>query len=168
MAAQDLPDVNVWVALTDKDHLQYTRANHDWLNESSPKLVFNTITMLGLVRVSSTVTHLSGSPFTQAVAWAAYKLWMSFSEISFMEDTISTRREMEAMVRYGMKPIEVLKSATSVNADVFGYGGHIGRIKKGLMADMVAVSGNPTENIDDVRKTVLVMKDGVIYVNNVH
>ena len=77
-------------------------------------------------------------------------------------------REMEAMVRYGMKPVEVLKSATSVNADVFGYGDHIGRIKKGLLADLVAVSGNPTENISDVRKTVLVMKDGVIYVNTVH
>lgn len=77
-------------------------------------------------------------------------------------------REMEAMVAYGMKPIDVLKSATSVNADVFGYGDRIGRIKKGLLADMVAVNGNPSENISDVRNTVLVMKDGMIYVNNAH
>lgn len=77
-------------------------------------------------------------------------------------------REMEAMVRYGMKPLDVLKSATSVNADVFGYGNKIGRINKGLMADMIAVSGNPAENISDIRKTVLVMKDGMIYVNNIH
>lgn len=39
-------------------------------------------------------------------------------------------REMELMVEYGMKPLEVLKSSTSVNADVFGYAGKIGRIKK--------------------------------------
>ena len=39
-------------------------------------------------------------------------------------------REMELMVEYGMKPIDVLKSATSINADVFGYGNKIGRIKK--------------------------------------
>ncbi len=77
-------------------------------------------------------------------------------------------REMEAMVRYGMKPAEVLKTATSVNADVFGYGEHIGRIKKGLLADLIAVKGNPTENISDVRNTLLVMKDGIIYVNNLH
>jgi imidazolonepropionase-like amidohydrolase len=75
-------------------------------------------------------------------------------------------REMEAMVAYGMKAIDVLKSATSVNADVFGYGDKIGRIKKGLLADLVAVYGNPAESISDVRRTALVMKDGIIYVNN--
>jgi imidazolonepropionase-like amidohydrolase len=74
-------------------------------------------------------------------------------------------REMELMVEYGMKPMEVLKSATSVNADVFGYGDRIGRIKKGLLADLVAVSGDPAINISDIRKTVLVMKDGIIYLN---
>jgi imidazolonepropionase-like amidohydrolase len=77
-------------------------------------------------------------------------------------------REMEAMVAYGMKPIDVLKSATSINADVFGYGDKIGRIRKGLLADLVAVSGNPTENISDVRKTVLIMKNGAVYVNTIY
>ena len=72
-------------------------------------------------------------------------------------------REMELMVEYGMKPVEVLRSATSVNADVFGYESTIGRIKKGLLADLVGVSGDPTLTIGDVRKTVLVMKDGRWY-----
>ncbi len=69
-------------------------------------------------------------------------------------------REMELLVEYGMKPIDVLRSATSVNADVFGYGTTIGRIKKGLLADLVGVNGDPTLTIGDVRRTVLVMKDG--------
>ncbi len=77
-------------------------------------------------------------------------------------------REMEAMVAYGMKPIDVLRSATSVNADVFGYNKTIGRIQKGLFADLIAVEGNPSNAISDIRKTVLVMKDGFIYVNNTH
>jgi len=77
-------------------------------------------------------------------------------------------REMEAMVAYGMKPVDVLKSATSVNADVFGYADKIGRIKKGLQADIIAVVGNPAQNIADIRKTVLVMKDGIIYVSSNH
>jgi imidazolonepropionase-like amidohydrolase len=72
-------------------------------------------------------------------------------------------REMEAMVDYGMKPLAVLQSATSVNADVFGYGDKIGRIKEGLLADLVIVNGHPEQNISDIRKTVLVMKDGLIY-----
>lgn len=72
-------------------------------------------------------------------------------------------REMELMVEYGMKPLEVLRAATSVNADVFGYGHRIGRIRKGLLADLVAVAGNPVENISVIRDPVLVMKDGKIY-----
>lgn len=74
-------------------------------------------------------------------------------------------REMEAMYRYGMKPADILRSATSVNADVFGMGDKIGRIKKGLLADITIVKGNPAENISDIRNTLLVMKDGIIYLN---
>ncbi|WP_121354593.1 metal-dependent hydrolase family protein [Flavisolibacter nicotianae] len=72
-------------------------------------------------------------------------------------------REMELMVEYGMKPLEVLKSATSVNADVFGYGDQFGRVKKGLLADIIAVQGDPSVDIKTIRKTRLVMKDGKIF-----
>lgn len=74
-------------------------------------------------------------------------------------------REMEAMVAFGMQPLEVLKSATSVNADVFGYGNRIGRLWKGLLADMVAVKGNPVIDIAAVKHPVLVMKDGRVYLH---
>lgn len=72
-------------------------------------------------------------------------------------------REMEMMVDYGMKPIDVLKSATSVNADVFGYANEIGRIKKGLFADIIAVNGDPSTDIKNIRKIIFVMKNGKIY-----
>lgn len=72
-------------------------------------------------------------------------------------------REMELMVEYGMKPLDVMKSATAVNADVFGYGDKIGRIRKGLLADIIAVQGDPSVNIQSVRQVELVMKDGKIY-----
>jgi imidazolonepropionase-like amidohydrolase len=72
-------------------------------------------------------------------------------------------REMEMMVEYGMKPIDVLKSATSINADVFGCGDQIGRIRKDLLADIIAVSGDPSTDIKNIRKVVFVMKDGKIY-----
>jgi len=71
--------------------------------------------------------------------------------------------EMEDMVDYGMKPLDVLRSATSVNADVFRLASTVGRIKPGLLADILVVSGNPAVNISDVRKVVWVMKDGIIY-----
>jgi imidazolonepropionase-like amidohydrolase len=71
-------------------------------------------------------------------------------------------REMELMVEYGMKPLEVLRSATSVNADVFGIGAAVGRIRAGLDADILVVEGNPSNNIAQVRKVKLVMQRGVI------
>jgi imidazolonepropionase-like amidohydrolase len=71
-------------------------------------------------------------------------------------------REMEMMVNYGMKPIDVLKSATSVNAKVF-HQNDIGQLKAGFTADIIAVQGNPAENIEAIRKVNLVMKDGKIY-----
>jgi imidazolonepropionase-like amidohydrolase len=72
-------------------------------------------------------------------------------------------REMEMMVDYGMKPMDVLRSATSVNATVFGYADKIGRIKKGLLADLVIVAGDPSTSIKDIRRVLFVMKDGKIY-----
>jgi len=75
-------------------------------------------------------------------------------------------REMEMMVDYGMKPLDVLKSATSINADVFGYGDRIGRIKKGLFADVIAVEGDPSVDIKNIRKIKLIMKDGLLYKND--
>ena len=69
-------------------------------------------------------------------------------------------REMEMMVGYGMKPIDVLRSATSVNATVFGYADKIGSIKPGLLADMIAVEGDPSVDIKNIRKIKMIMKGG--------
>lgn len=70
-------------------------------------------------------------------------------------------REMELMVDYGMKPLEVLRSATSVNAKVFHLS-YLGNIKPGFWADLVAVTGKPDQQISDIRKVKLVMKGGKV------
>ncbi len=71
-------------------------------------------------------------------------------------------REIEMMVEYGMKPIEALKSATSINADAFHIETQVGRLKPGLLADIMVVEGNPVDNIKDIRQVKLVMKDGIV------
>jgi imidazolonepropionase-like amidohydrolase len=71
-------------------------------------------------------------------------------------------RELEMMVDYGMKPLDVLRSATSVNADVFHMTDR-GRVKAGLLADLVAVDGDPAKAISAVRRIRLVMKGGKSY-----
>jgi imidazolonepropionase-like amidohydrolase len=70
-------------------------------------------------------------------------------------------RELEMMVDYGMKPIDVLRSSTSINGESFKIK-NLGRIKKDYLADILIVEGNPTQQISDIRKVKLVMKDGVL------
>jgi imidazolonepropionase-like amidohydrolase len=70
--------------------------------------------------------------------------------------------EMELMVEYGMKPLDVLKAATSVNAKAFHLENQCGFIKDGMKADLLIVTGNPSTSISDLRKVKWVMKDGVV------
>ena len=72
-------------------------------------------------------------------------------------------RELELLVNYGMKPVDVLRSATSIDAKVFHMDDRIGAVKAGLLADVIAVDGDPTRDISAVRKVKLVMKGGVVY-----
>lgn len=74
-------------------------------------------------------------------------------------------RELELMVEYGMTPIKALQSATSLNARTFHLD-DLGNIKQGFLADMIAVDGNPTQDIKAMRNVAFVMKDGVIYKND--
>ena len=71
-------------------------------------------------------------------------------------------RELELMVDYGMQPLDVLKSATSSNASVFHLE-KLGKLKNGFLADIIAVEGNPVQDIKNMRKVNFVMKDGLVY-----
>lgn len=73
-------------------------------------------------------------------------------------------RELELMVDYGMPSIKALQSATSVNARVFHLE-ELGQLKNGYLADIIAVEGNPVQNIKAMETVMFVMKDGIIYKN---
>jgi imidazolonepropionase-like amidohydrolase len=75
-------------------------------------------------------------------------------------------RELELMAEYGMSNIAALRAATSVNADLFHLEDKVGRLKAGLLADIIAVDGDPRENISSLRDIRLVMKDGVTYLTS--
>jgi imidazolonepropionase-like amidohydrolase len=71
-------------------------------------------------------------------------------------------RELELMKDYGMDEASILKSVTSINAKAFHLN-ELGQIKSGFLADLVAVKGNPSKNITDLKNVTFVMKGGVIY-----
>jgi imidazolonepropionase-like amidohydrolase len=69
------------------------------------------------------------------------------------------------MVKWGMSPIQAIQSATINAADLLGWKGKVGSIKAGKLADIIATSENPLENITALENVKFVMKGGIVYKN---
>jgi imidazolonepropionase-like amidohydrolase len=74
--------------------------------------------------------------------------------------------EFHLMADLGMKPIAALKAGTSADAELLGLADKIGTLEAGKLADVVAVPGDPVENIRQTEHVFFVMKEGVIYKND--
>lgn len=75
-------------------------------------------------------------------------------------------KQFAAMVEYGMKPAEAIRSATLVAAELLGMTKQLGAIEAGYLADIVAVEGDPLDHIENLSKVRFVMKQGVVYRND--
>jgi imidazolonepropionase-like amidohydrolase len=72
-------------------------------------------------------------------------------------------REFVLMVKYGMTPLAVLQADLLNGAKLLGWQGQIGSLKPGSLADVIAVAGDPLEDISVLQKVTLVMKGGIVY-----
>lgn len=72
-------------------------------------------------------------------------------------------KEFEYMVEAGMPPIDAIKSATIVNAELLGLKTQLGSVETGKLADLIAVDGDPLQNIKTLQAVRFVMKEGKVY-----
>lgn len=75
--------------------------------------------------------------------------------------------EFHYYVDYGMTPMQAIQTGTRVAAELLGWGGKLGTVEPGKLADIVAVSGDPLKNIRVLENVQFVMKEGVVYKNSV-
>jgi len=76
---------------------------------------------------------------------------------------INPAREFALMVKYGMTPEQALRSATVTAAEMLGWADKLGTLEAGKLADIVAVQGNPLEDVGRLEHIGFVMKNGVVY-----
>ncbi len=74
-------------------------------------------------------------------------------------------REFGTMVKFGMSPMDAIRSATSRAAEMLGQKGEVGAVARGAYADIVAVAGDPLKDINELMKVRFVMKNGAVFKN---
>jgi imidazolonepropionase-like amidohydrolase len=75
----------------------------------------------------------------------------------------TNNREFSYMVEYGMSPLEAIRSATVRAAELLRMDKEIGSIAPGRFADLIAVQGDPLQNIEAIKKVRFVMKGGDVF-----
>ncbi len=74
-------------------------------------------------------------------------------------------KEVEALVKGGMTPLQALQAATINGASLLNWSDRIGTIEPGKFADIIAIDGDPIQNINAIENVVFVMKDGAVFKN---
>jgi imidazolonepropionase-like amidohydrolase len=72
-------------------------------------------------------------------------------------------RQFPIMVERGMKPMEAIQSATSIAARYMGWSDRVGQLAPGLYGDLIAVKGDPLEDITRLQSVAVVIKDGLAF-----
>jgi len=97
LSATDLPDVNVWLALTVQNHPRHERARRFWHDESADRVAFCRVTMLGFLRLTTNDRVMSGSPLTVTQAWNAYASLRSAPEVILAHEPANCEGDFQSV-----------------------------------------------------------------------
>jgi imidazolonepropionase-like amidohydrolase len=75
--------------------------------------------------------------------------------------------EFWSMVQLGLSPVRALQAGTTNAAELMGWSDRVGAVREGMLADMVAVRGDPLQDVRLLQHVQFVMKDGVVYKNEI-
>lgn len=104
--------------------------------------------------------NVAGEAFKRALAKGVK---IAFGTDAGVSEHGRNAQEFELMVKFGMSPQAALKAATVNAADLLGLASEIGSLERGKRADVIAVAGNPLQDVTVLQNVVFVMKDGVIW-----
>lgn len=93
----DLPDVNVWLALTDERHVHHQAARLYWNEERADHIAFCRVTMLALLRLVTHPKVMSGAPFTHDEAWNIYQTYRNLPIIRFLPEANTLETTLESL-----------------------------------------------------------------------
>jgi imidazolonepropionase-like amidohydrolase len=105
------------------------------------------------------VVPLSYESFQRAID---YKLKIAFGTDAGVYPHGDNAKELAARVEFGMTPVEAIRTATLYSSQALGVDDR-GQVKVGLMADLIAVEGDPLDDITRMQDVQFVMKSGVVY-----
>lgn len=118
----DLPDVNVWLALTVADHPHHDRARRYWNEESAERIAFCRITALGFLRLCTNHHVMGGNPLSMMDAWNAYMAFRALPEIMLVAEQPDCERVLKTWVlEINMTPrmwTDAYLAAFAVSSDV--------------------------------------------------
>ena len=94
------------------------------------------------------------------------KIVMGTEAGGFPWTALNEAREFKYYVDYGMSPMQAIRTGTTAPAEMLGWSDRLGTIEAGKLADIVAVSGDPLTNISELENVKFVMKEGIVYKND--
>lgn len=83
----DVPDLNLWLALADPDHVHHDRARHYWESEAAQEIAFCRVTMLGFLRLLTHARVMRNAPLNPTEAWEAYYKFTALPEVCFLGES---------------------------------------------------------------------------------